>query len=453
MLPLSIAAALKDSKIELVRQWLSTGPDNEALGHALLRSVGSTQSSLEIVELLAKAGADLNFTYKSYSIVIGPPLFIAAANSSIALAKRLLELGADAAYQKPNGANALYSAVISRMPERAAMIDLLISCGVDPDAGLKEGVAALDEASRRPPFDLVKHFLKAGADQSALGWSPLMRAIALDNVARCRELLRTHPAAAPPDVWERTPFLLAVQTGEVAKAEILVADGANLDDRGRLGNTALMYAAEVNAVAMIEWLVARGADVDAVNDQNWTALMCAASHGAAGAVAALILAGADITLGTGTLQTAMDVATNIETVAALRAAGADVDRVSGDGYNLLKRAAEDGNLEFVRQLLELGADPNRTSLGEDPLHMATYADNVEIMRALLDKGADPNMAEYDGRTPLHSAKSVEAAQLLIERGGDPGREDHFRSPPAATVNSDDVKAFIASAFDTKTQAR
>ena len=89
---------------------------------------------------------------------------------------------------------------------------------------------------------------------------------------------------------------------------------------------------------------------------------------------------------------------------------------------------------FIRQLLDLGADPNAPADDGFPPLIAALSctrsvpgskarpDVVEIVRTLLRFGADPNQRGINDWTALHMAvaeRNALAVQLLLEAGADP----------------------------------
>lgn len=91
----------------------------------------------------------------------------------------------------------------------------------------------------------------------------------------------------------------------------------------------------------------------------------------------------------------------------------------------LHAAAQDGDLERVRDLLTRGYDVNAfDDLGKTPLHYAAGADRFEVARYLLERGANVNAHHTPtiGNTPLRDVAencSLRMATLLIDAGADP----------------------------------
>ena len=88
----------------------------------------------------------------------------------------------------------------------------------------------------------------------------------------------------------------------------------------------------------------------------------------------------------------------------------------------LYEAAQAGDLDGVKELLEAGANPSARIEGDgSPLIGAARSGRTEIARLLLDQGADPNgVVEGDGSPMIQAAASgrLEMVQMLIDRGGD-----------------------------------
>jgi hypothetical protein len=103
------------------------------------------------------------------------------------------------------------------------------------------------------------------------------------------------------------------------------------------------------------------------------------------------------------------------------------------GRNELWWAANEGDLDTVRDLLSRGLDPNVTDLdGEAPLHAAARWDHAEIVAELLAHGADPNVKALYETTPLHLSvrdQRVAATRLLLDHGADVNAVDAFGHAP------------------------
>jgi len=85
-------------------------------------------------------------------------------------------------------------------------------------------------------------------------------------------------------------------------------------------------------------------------------------------------------------------------------------------------AANDGNIEAVKQHLADGADVNaKNDFGSTPLIAAALKGHKEIAELLISEGADVNAKNDRGQTPLDWAE-VEIADLLRKHGAKTGEE-------------------------------
>src|ERR1041385_1042499 len=113
--------------------------------------------------------------------------------------------------------------------------------------------------------------------------------------------------------------------------------------------------------------------------------------------------------------------------------GADINAKDREGRTLLSRASHihnmllkdvDNVLDYVRRLLERGADPN---IGDDynatPLFKAVFTffdaeEKSRLIALLLEHGARVDARDRRNNTPLHEACSVPAGKLLLDYGAD-----------------------------------
>jgi hypothetical protein len=117
---------------------------------------------------------------------------------------------------------------------------------------------------------------------------------------------------------------------------------------------------------------------------------------------------------------------HFQTADLLRHNGADLDVRGREGRNPLHGAADSGNLEVARILIEY--DPAyinaRDENGWTPLLMASEGRKSKggsVVRLLLESGADLNARSRTGRTPLHEASihgALKVVRLLLEHGAD-----------------------------------
>jgi ankyrin repeat protein len=91
----------------------------------------------------------------------------------------------------------------------------------------------------------------------------------------------------------------------------------------------------------------------------------------------------------------------------------------------LHLAAQDGDVEEVKRLLNVGYQPTEfDELGKTPLHYAAERGYLEVIDVLIASGADVNAHDERvvGNTPLREVAancSYEVAKILIDSGADP----------------------------------
>ena len=321
----------------------------------------------------------------------------------------------------------------------AAVVARLLRAGAAADAATRHGVTPLALASARGHAGVVETLLGAGADPnqaSPQGETPLMVAARTGVVDSVTALLR-HGAGRGVDARERwrgqTALMWAAAEGHAAVLAPLVTAGADVDARSDAGFTPLAFAVRAGHTDAVEALVMAGADVDLALPDGTSPLHLAVINAHHDVAVQLLEHGADPAVAepgwtplhqlvwtrrpnrhynnpaafpTGTV-------TGLELARALVGHGADVDARQTaeprDGYrNMLNRS------------------------GATPFLLATKAVDLEMMRLLLELGADPLLANEDGTTALlvaagvgiwsssespgSAAEALEAVKLMIALG-------------------------------------
>ena len=260
----------------------------------------------------------------------------------------------------------------------AAFIELLLDAGADPDAATPEGETALLTVSRTGRADAVRLLLDRGADPNrAEGWrgqTALMWAAAEDNLAAAEALLAGGANVHARSAGGFSPLAFAVRAGHLAMTRLLVEAGASPEETLFDGTSALVLATRNGHYELGAYLLDAGADPNA-DDQGWTAL-----HEIKWTRRPNLGFNNPPPVVTGSLS-------DLEFVRTLAAHGADLDA----------RMTKEPNNRYRNVL-------NR--IGSTPFLLAAKAADVELMRLLVELGADPLLPNEDGTTPLMVAAGV-----------------------------------------------
>jgi uncharacterized protein len=431
--PLTEAARLNDDVLVIMlldagAKVDSANPDDET---ALMQAVKN--GNLKMAQKLVDSGADVNRIEKFHNQT---PLIYAAAGSHRDILKLLLSKGADtkpralytdwpsqvtseprAQYRPVGGLNALMYAIRVGC---YACVEQLVAAGADVNVPTPEGITPLMLALDNEHNEIAKLLMDKGSYLDVWDWwgrTPLW--IAVDR--------RTPPGAAPPAGGFGAgrggagagagPGAAAGRGGRagakvesdpntpppVSSIEIinrLLAAGVdvnpemnfhrpNAPGRGRFADnqvststTALFRAVQLQDMEVVQLLLDKGANPN-INSMGYTPFGLVAGsgpngRGAAGAAAA-------------------GAAVNLVMMDLLAKHGADVN------------ARITGTLSFSFQTGYANTNNGVNSKeGTSPIHEAARNGNLELVKRLIDLGADPNLKDGDGLKPVDVLGKVRA---------------------------------------------
>lgn len=232
----------------------------------------------------------------------------------------------------------------------------------------------------------------------------------------------------------RTPLLVAAYHRKEDMAKLFLDYGAHVQAMDAFGSTALHKAASSSSLNVTRLLLKHGADIEAVNHFGETALhRIAENDGGSEVVSLLIDAKIDVEALDDSVQTALDLAIRsgaLKVARLILKQGANGKAyVDHDGESRLFRAARENNQVFAEFLLEAGVEVEaKNKAGKTALYVAVEESQEEesrkeVVQTLLDHGADPQIAlirgDNAGCTVLHCATSnaeFSIVEMLLRAG-------------------------------------
>jgi len=162
----------------------------------------------------------------------------------------------------------------------------------------------------------IRSFYTDTAEVKYMPMGCLMGRITLDKLARSiidDPNVLDYWSASHTD-WKFSTFEFDSRQEDLAQRQMciiraLIAQGADANQKDKLGETPLHYAAEHGSRLVAELLITNGANVNIKNNNGETPLHCATFWGYRQMVKLLIASGADIAAKTNEGQTALDIAT------------------------------------------------------------------------------------------------------------------------------------------------
>ncbi|MVW72282.1 ankyrin repeat domain-containing protein [Bordetella sp. 15P40C-2] len=401
-----LLAAVSGGNVRAVKVLLEMGakidgpyPEGRALFTAIERA------DAHMVELVLDLGTPVNVRNPETGLT---PLLTAIRAQKTDVVHLLLQRGADVTARDYRG----YSVLLSAMEAKAPELVTLFAAHPDVDIARRSHHALSNaRAPESAPYfqsDTQCLVNNAGRGRFFYSETALMVAARLGNLPAIKAFLDVKRTPDPDrnrnllhdpmrlldeqNDQRSTALMLAVQHGHVDIVAELSARGANANLCSIDGKFPLLVAIERGDDAMIEVLLASGVDVNASSrPDRTTALMRAVERG------------------------------RVDLLSVLCSKGAQLDARDADAGTALTRAVYLGNLDAVKKLLELGAQPGPGPRARQvPLILAAMKGRADIVAALIEARADVN-ARSLRHTALMVAAGYnhhEVVRILIAAGAD-----------------------------------
>jgi len=381
----------------------------------------------------------------------GTPLYQAAGQGQLTVARYLLDNGAEVNARGPSRATPLCQA--AALGHRA-MAEMLLAHGAEVDAANQNGKTPLHIAAAAGFKGVAEVLLAHKADGNArdqFGQTPLHLAAEAGQPAVIELLLANQADLnardyGPPNHGElrpgagtrgATPLVVAVLRKQPEAVKSLLGHKAELNftceaydnmyasPQGTLRGYPLAVAVQGGDADIVDLLLKAGADPNSQGEwyENGfgfapcTPLLLAVWQGFEAAVRSLLAAKADPNvadrLGATPLHSAAGRHAD-EIVRLLLANGAAVNAQDHQGQTPLLRACfNPPDVPVASLLLDHQADPNlKWKTGDTPLHSAVYERRKDLVELLLAKGANPNVRNNQDVTPLDQLKTASSSPGL-----------------------------------------
>lgn len=183
----------------------------------------------------------------------------------------------------------------------------------------------------------------------------------------------------------------AVKSGDIKKIQQLIYKRYDVNAEDQDGMTPLLYAIESKNANIVNLLIQNGANVDNKNTHGHKPLFCA-----------VVMDDPDIAI-----------------IQLLVKSGANVNVKDKDGVAplLLWAISSNKSVNIIQFLVESGANVDaKNAVGNTPLFYAIKIKNPDIIEFLVQQGANINAQDAQGKTYLHKTSDWQLAELLKSLG-------------------------------------
>ncbi len=369
--PPQTQATSSDVQVDLASNYLKRGERTKALAvidaavkadpkpYALSRYLNAAiqAGNTDHFAVLVEAGAQVGKDYDEFLLYVVRQ----RENPTVGMVALLIEKGA-----RVNQSTTYNTALMHAASEdHLDIAKFLLAKGAEVNAQTDEGSALMNAVNRGNP-EMVKLLLDHGADLTAKhrsGNTPLIM-----SADRSFVEMNAKPGGPPP-----------VASSEVMG--LLLAKGANPNEVGQYGRTALMAVSSATKVTL---LLARGARLNTKDEGGETALTRAVDRGDLAVVEALLKAGAE-----------------------------GLNAQNTDGETLLMRAVRKDRTDLAKLLLAHGADPNLVDVLGDTALVLAYDKGLSDIKA-LSRSVDPTKITSSERNAWLRAAVAKKDELKVK---------------------------------------
>ncbi len=418
-----IYEAAKNNQPLLIPYFVSMGYEQnkgDSWATPLMKAV--QLSYIDVVRVLIEQGADVNLSTNDE----GMPLSV-LNEGDVNIAKLLMDAGANPLLEDYRGKNVLW-----KLRNKPIILSFLTKKLEEKERQLEEKERPKKElflAFKNGDMNKVQAYMDKKYPLNVVdenGVSLVAQAVLAKQYDVLKQLLDEKAPHSIKDKIGWTPLMEAANLGYQKEVSLLLAYGANPNDRDSKGWTALHLTVNGDKESnndfpqIAELLIKHKADINARTNSKNTPLSLAVSNN------------------------------KLKTLKVLLHYKANVDVQDNSGWTPLMTAVNNGNEKLVKILLESGANPNLYSTNEwNALHLTVNNSNdfASIAKLLIKNGAVVNARNDNYQTALWLAvnnNKKNVFKVLVKAKANLDIEDKNGISPLVRASLDKNKTMIVA---------